>query len=89
VLSRSVSSADVNSWVWNGFTGASGSGENVSRFGVVTSKRPPGRNARRHSRTNSEWFHTCSMTCSVATTSTEADGTGSAARLARTNEACR
>ena len=85
--SRALSSSAVNSTLWNGLTGRSSPGENVSRFGALTSSIPRGRSTRPHSRTNSPWFQTCSITCSATRVSTRAVPTGSAARFARTKPA--
>ena len=79
--SSSVSSGALSSRVWNGLTGVSRPGENVILFGVDISSTPPGRSTRAHSATNCGWFHRCSMTWKFTTTSTDAAGRGSAARL--------
>ena len=79
--SSSVSSGALSSRVWNGLTGVSRPGENVILFGVDISSTPPGRSTRAHSATNCGWSHRCSMTWKLTTTSTDAAGRGSAARL--------
>ena len=82
-VTNPASSPPASSRVWNGLSGESRPGENVSRFGVETRSAPPGRSTRKHSCRNRSCSRRCSTTCSDTTTSQLPSRTGSAARSAR------